>query len=167
MIDTAIARAKRCLATVATAGLLLAGAAGAASAGSCPAGKQVHDGMGQPKSEAPAAGVTDDVIVSTDLAKEPVGVKDRLFRLRKLVVQPGGVVPWHSHGNRPAIIYIISGEITEYASSCAAPIVHRAGEATAETHNTAHWWKNTGAETVVLLSADLFPVDASGDRHMM
>ena len=34
--------------------------------------------------------------------EEAVGVNNRLFRLRRLVVQPGGVVPWHSHGNRPA-----------------------------------------------------------------
>ena len=46
------------------------------------------------------------------------------------------------------------------------PIVHRAGEAATETHATAHWWKNLGKETVVLLSADFFPVAAS-DQHMM
>jgi hypothetical protein len=46
------------------------------------------------------------------------------------------------------------------------PIVHRAGEAATETHATAHWWKNTGSQTVVLLSADLFPSKAP-DEHMM
>ena len=38
---------------------------------------------------------------------------------RKLTIEPGGVVPWHSHGDRPAIIYIAEGEIVEYASNCA------------------------------------------------
>ena len=28
------------------------------------------------------------------------GIKDRKFRMRKLVVEPGGIVPWHSHGER-------------------------------------------------------------------
>ena len=37
-------------------------------------------------------------------------------------------MPWHSHGDRPAIIYIAEGEIVEYASNCAVPIVHKAGE---------------------------------------
>jgi quercetin dioxygenase-like cupin family protein len=110
--------------------------------------------------------VADDVLASINLAQEPANVPGRLLRLRKLTVAQGGVVPWHEHANRPAIIYIISGEITEYASTCAVPIVHRAGETTAETHATSHWWKNTGNETVVLLSADLPPV-ASGDKHMM
>jgi quercetin dioxygenase-like cupin family protein len=136
-----------------------------AQAGGCPEGKAVASGQGQPQSDASAKGVTDTVITSTALAKEPIGIHDRLFRLRKLVVEPGGVVPWHSHGDRPAIIYIISGEITEYASTCAVPIVHRAGESTAETHDTAHWWKNTGTTTITLLSTDLFRF--KDDPHMM
>jgi quercetin dioxygenase-like cupin family protein len=81
------------------------------------------------------------------------------------VVKPGGIVPWHSHTDRPAIIYIISGKITEYRSTCAEPIVHRAGESTAEVKGTSHWWKNTGKETVVLLSADLF--HDKDDPHAM
>jgi quercetin dioxygenase-like cupin family protein len=131
-------------------------AANVAFAGGCPAGKVVASGAGQKESMAAAKDVTDTVIASTDLANEPISIKDRLFRLRKLVIQPGGVVPWHSHGNRPAIIYIIKGQITEYASTCAVPVVHKAGDVTPEQHATSHWWKNTGKETVVLLSADLF-----------
>jgi hypothetical protein len=61
---------------------------------------------------------------------------------------------------------MIKGEIVEYASTCAVPIVHRAGEVATETHAAAHWWKNLGKETVVLLSADFFPVTAT-DHHMM
>jgi quercetin dioxygenase-like cupin family protein len=124
-----------------------------AKAGQCPAGKQIADAT-KPVDYA-AKGVTDTVLAAIDLAKEPVQIQDRRLRLRKLVIQPGGIVPWHSHGDRPAIIYIIQGEVTEYASNCAVPIVHKGGEVTPETHVTAHWWKNTGRETVVLLSADL------------
>ena len=71
-------------------------------------------------------------------------LKDRKMRVRKLTIEPGGIVPWHSHGDRPALIYIIEGEINEYASNCAAPIVHTAGDVAAETHEVAHWWKNLG-----------------------
>ncbi|HEX3346883.1 MAG TPA: cupin domain-containing protein [Acetobacteraceae bacterium] len=137
-----------------------------AQAEGCPADKRVAGGAGQKMSDAKAAGVTDTVIGAINLANEPVAIKDRTFRLRKLVVEPGGVVPWHSHGDRPAIIYIVSGEITEYASTCAVPILHKAGEATEETHETAHWWKNLGTTTVVLLSADLLHA-GGGDDHVM
>ena len=72
--------------------------------------------------------VTDNVLATIDLGQEKIALAGRQLRLRKLVVQPGGVVPWHSHDDRPAMIYIVSGEITEYASNCAVPIVHKAGE---------------------------------------
>ena len=135
---------------------------GIANAGSCPAGKQAADAT-KPVDYGPK-GVTDTVLASIDLAKEPSKIADHKFRLRKLVVQPGGIVPWHSHGDRPAIIYVIQGEITEYASDCSVPLVHKAGDVTPELHGTSHWWKNTGKETVVLLSADLLRDEA--DHNM-
>jgi quercetin dioxygenase-like cupin family protein len=75
--------------------------------------------------------------------------------VRKLTIKPGGIVPWHSHGERPALIYVIEGEIVEYASNCSVPIVHKAGEVARETHVTSHWWKNLGDKTVTLLSFDI------------
>ena len=124
----------------------------AAQAGECPADQTKTD-VRQPVDLKPV-GVTDTVIAMIDVDKEQ-GIKDRNLRMRKLVVEPGGIVPWHSHGERPAIIYIIEGEINEYASNCAVPIVHKAGDVVAETKGISHWWKNLGDKTVVLLSADL------------
>jgi len=124
-----------------------------AFAGQCPADKVVTDAT--KAVSTPASGVTDTVLNAIDLANEPAKIADRKLRLRKLVIEPNGVVPWHSHADRPAIIYIVEGEVTEYASNCAVPIVHKAGESTTEAHATSHWWKNTGAKTVVLLSADI------------
>jgi len=138
-------------------------AATPAMAGACPADKMGVD-VRMPDASA-AKDVTDTVLASLDVAKEPVQIEGRLFRMRRLVIQPGGVVPWHSHGDRPAVIYVESGEVTEYASTCSVPIVHKAGEATPEMHSTSHWWKNTGKVPAVLLSADLLPVKA--DPHMM
>ena len=126
---------------------------GAANAGTCPADKVTTDGQ-KPGATA-HKNVTDKVIASIDLAEEAPKLKDHKFRLRQLVVQPGGVVAWHSHEGRPAIIYIVSGTIVEYASTCAVPIVHDAGDVARETHTTQHWWKNTTKKPVVLLSADI------------
>lgn len=142
--------------TLALAGLLSGSVAlttGAAVAGSCPANKVTTDGQ-KPGATA-HKDVTDSVIASIDLAEEAVKLKDHKFRLRRLVVQPGGVVAWHSHEERPAIIYIVSGTIVEYASTCAVPIVHKAGDVAQETHRTKHWWKNTSNKPTVLLSADI------------
>jgi len=140
--------------TVLVAGIALGATmmASSAFAGECPADQKKADAT-KPVDLKPV-GVTDTVIAMIDVDQEQ-GIKDRKFRMRKLVVEPGGIVPWHSHAERPAIIYIVEGEINEYANNCAVPIVHKAGDVVAETKGVAHWWKNTGNKTVVLLSADL------------
>jgi quercetin dioxygenase-like cupin family protein len=145
----------------------MAFAASVAFAGEGPADKRVADGQGQKPGPSAPVGVTDKVRASTDLAKEPSAIPGRQFRLRQLDIQPGGIVPWHSHNERPAMIYIVSGEVVEYASSCAVPIVHRAGDVAPEKNGTSHWWKNTGNKPAVLISVDLFPGDAKHDEHMM
>lgn len=163
---TSIAPAKLTLRSLLITSALTVGAAlapQAAQAGQCPAGKS-GENLLQPNT-TPAKGVTDTVLSAITLANEPVGIKDRKFRLRRLVIQPGGVVPWHSHADRPALIYVVSGTIVEYSSACAVPIVHRAGEVAAETHVTAHWWRNTGTVPCVLLSADL--LHEGDNEHMM
>ena len=135
----------------------------AAFAGDCPADKVMTDAQ-KPGATKPV-GVDDKVIGSIALAQEAPRLKEHKLRLRRLVVQPGGVVPWHSHGERPAIIYIVSGTIVEYRSTCAVPIVHKAGEVAQEVHTTSHWWKNTSKKQVVLLSADI--LHDKDDPHMM
>jgi quercetin dioxygenase-like cupin family protein len=157
------ANARRIVAAAGLAFGSLVIASGSALAGSCPADKVGVD-VTKPGAMKPKD-VTDDVLAATDLGKEKVGLAGRQLRLRKLVVQPGGIVPWHSHGDRPAIIYIVSGSITEYASTCAVPIEHKAGETTPERSTTSHWWRNNGKVPAVLLSADLF--HDQDDQHVM
>jgi quercetin dioxygenase-like cupin family protein len=163
---TSTRNARRHLIAVAAIAVLSLVAA-AAQAGECPADKVVAHGKGQPMSSEPAKGVTDKVITSTELAKEPVAIDGRLFRARRLDIAPGGVVPWHSHGDRPALILISSGEIVEYASTCAVPITHKAGDITAEKNPTAHWWKNLGTTPVVIYSFDLFRAEDKKNDKMM
>lgn len=138
---------------------------GASFAGECPAGKVASNAVTSGATEP--AGVTDKVIGSIDLGMKAVALKDEQFRLRQLVVQPGGVVPWHSHGERPAIIYVVKGAITEYRSNCSVPIEHKAGEVTTEFGaDLAHWWKNNTRHPAVLLSSDILHSDSS-DKSMM
>ncbi len=134
------------------AALALAGAASPAFAGECPAGQSGTNPLAgaatMPK------GVTDTVLSTVDLGPE-INVPGRSLRLRKLVVQPGGIVPMHSHVDRPALIMTMSGTVTEYRSSCLVPIVHRAGEVAHEAGGISHWWKNTGTTVAVLFSSDV------------
>ena len=98
---------------------------------------------------------------------EPVAISGRLFRARRLDIAPGGVVPWHAHGDRPAQILISAGEITEYASTCAVPITHQAGDITAEKSPTSQWWKTPGWVRVVIYSFDLFGAEDTTNDKMM
>jgi len=166
-ISTTSARQQRRMIAIAAVAVLAAAASIGAQAGECPADKVVADGKGQPMSTETAKGVTDVVVRSTDLAKEPVAIAGRALRARRLDIAPGGVVPWHSHGDRPAQILIASGEIVEYASTCAVPIVHKAGDITAEKSPTSHWWKNLGTAPVVIYSFDLFRVEDKKNEKMM
>jgi len=125
-----------------------------AFAGECPAGKIVADGKGQQDQGMAAKDVTDNVLASIDLAEEHIAAQDHLFRMRRLEIQPGGIVPFHSHAERPALIYVVQGEITEFASTCAEPILHHAGDVSVDA-GRSHRWQNTGKEKVVLISSDI------------
>ena len=127
-----------------------------ASAAQCPAGQELANPLAD-RATMPKD-VTDDVLGSIDLGKE-IGVAGRDLRLRRLVVQPGGVVPFHSHEGRPALIITISGEITEHRTTCGVPITHRAGELSRETNEIGHYWVNNGNTPAVLLSADVKKAD--------
>lgn len=141
-------------AALVVAGLLVSAASiGSAFAGECPADKMTANAR-EPSTEM-AMDVTDNVLAAIPLAEEGPMLADRQMRVRKLVIQPGGIVPWHSHADRPALIYVVEGEIHEYASNCAAPITHVTGDVARETHEVSHWWKNLGSAPVTLLSFDI------------
>jgi quercetin dioxygenase-like cupin family protein len=127
--------------------------AGTAHAGECPADKHMANAT-KPVDHA-VQGVTDTTLGAIDLGKEQAKIAGRELRLRKMVIQAGGVVPWHSHDDRPAVIYVAEGEIVEYASNCAVPILHRAGETRKETNGTSHWWKNHTNAQVDLFIGDV------------
>jgi quercetin dioxygenase-like cupin family protein len=84
------------------------------------------------------------------------GVGELFLRTRRLVVAPGGVVPTHNHDDRPALVYVVSGEIIEHNTVCAVPITWKAGEDSAEFGpGFGHWWENKTDKAVVLISSDV------------
>jgi len=135
------------------AGACALAASGLAHAGECPADQVGVNAL----AGAPTApvGVTDTELSAVDLAHENVHLDQRRLRLRHMTVAPGGVVPLHSHEDRPALIKVDSGEIYENSSKCAVPILHKAGDIAREHLGTKHWWKNTGTQPVELTIADL------------
>ena len=146
---------------------VLAAFAGPTFAGECPADKVGVDVTKPAGAEATTPkGLTDTVLSAIDLAKSGGQFAGYQIRIRKLTIEAGGVVPWHSHSDRPSNIYIISGAITEYRSTCAVPIEHREGDVIPEFGAISHWWRNNTDKTMVLISADLFDAKATDDHAM-
>ena len=114
-----------------------------AFAGECPVDKVL-------KTAQKIDNVTDDSklkgeVVNTVDPSGWRGMKGLMLRTRRLTIKPGGFVPTHSHADRPAIIYIVTGQILEHSTECSVPVVHKAGESIAEFGpNLQHWWENKG-----------------------
>jgi quercetin dioxygenase-like cupin family protein len=124
-----------------------------AYAGECPADKVKVDV--RTTGETAPKDVTDNELQTIDLGPEIQGLDGRRLRFRKLVVEPGGVVPWHDHTDRPALIMTAEGEITEFRSDCSVGVMHKAGDVSKEVRGVKHWWKNEGTVPAVLFAADI------------
>lgn len=106
-------------------------------------------------------GIVDETITAVEIDKPPFNIDGRVLRTRTLTIEPGTVVPWHSHDDRPASMYVVKGELTEYASNCAVPVTDKAGDYVAEGPGLAHWWQNNSDETTVLVATDLLRKEES------
>ena len=91
-----------------------------------------------------------------DLGQELKGMEGRDVRVRLWTMKAGGIVPVHSHVDRPAQIYVLSGEVLEHRSDSDKPHVYRKGDLSVEAEGVIHWWENGGSEEVLLLAVDVF-----------
>lgn len=71
--------------------------------------------------------------------------------LRKVVIQPGGVIRLHDHAGIQGFAYLLSGTALEHRSDCAVPILREPGDVASEHAALTHWWINEGVEPAVLL----------------
>ncbi len=122
-------------------------------AGECQADKAGANAL--PGAATAPVGITDMGLSSIDLSQENVKLPQRRLRIRHMEIKAGGVVPLHSHEDRPALIMVNQGQIFENSSKCTVPILHKQGEISREFLGVKHWWKNESSQTVVLTIADI------------
>ncbi len=101
-------------------------------------------------------GLNAETIGAIDLGPEIEGMDGRTLRLRHWTVEPGGIVPVHSHTNRPAMIYFLEGELIEHRSDTTEPKLHGPGSVSIEALGVAHWWENQGDVPVKMIAVDIF-----------
>jgi quercetin dioxygenase-like cupin family protein len=150
--------------TLVAASLAVLLGSGAAHAGACP---EEHK-LTKPRAieDAPDVATLREILSMVEL-KGWRNISDMLLRTRRLIVLPGGIVPTHQHDDRPSIVTVIVGEITEHSALCAVPILHRTGETTPEFGpGHAHWWENRSSSPVILISSDVVPNEMMNDPHM-
>lgn len=134
----------------------------AAVAGQCPPGKA---GMGMHgESDGIGSAVTGTVLGKRAFGGQTQGPDKRGVRVRRVVVQPRQGVVWHAGTTRPSLIYVAQGEIREYSSDCAVPIIHRAGDLAQHSNAATNWWKNQSHRTVVIVAIEF--VDDTDARRM-
>lgn len=95
----------------------------------------------------PSSGVDSADVALTPLAHDPT----RAVRLRRITVQPGGVIAWHDHTAVQGYAVIVSGTMVELRNTCLDPLIYRAGDIAIEDVETAHSWRNEGEGPAVIL----------------
>jgi len=99
-------------------------------------------------------GVTVEVLGAVDLGPEIEGMEGRELRMRLVTIDPGGVFgPLHDHVDRPGIVYIMQGVITDHRDGIATD--YGPGPGWPEDRNTRHWLENRGSVPAVEISVDI------------
>jgi quercetin dioxygenase-like cupin family protein len=110
---------------------------------------------GQRRQPPPAnVGQSDEALRSLDLTNELDSTKGRPLRMRKITLQPGGALALHNHVDRPAVTYMLQGQMT-YHQEGKPDVVANAGDGFAEGRATTHWGENTGKVPAVWIAVDI------------
>ena len=96
-------------------------------------------------------GVSVRLLATVDLGPEIAGMAGRHLRMRLVTIEPGGVFgPIHDHKDRPGMVYILQGTITDHRNGVAKE--YGPGVGWPEDRSTRHWLENRGTTPAVEIS---------------
>jgi quercetin dioxygenase-like cupin family protein len=99
-------------------------------------------------------GITVELLSTVDLGPEIEGMTGRQLRMRLVTFEPGGVFgPIHDHIDRPGMVYILQGTITDHRNGLETD--YGPGVGWPEDRNTIHWLENRGTIPAVEISVDI------------
>jgi len=100
-------------------------------------------------------GVSQELLATVDLGAEIEGMAGRQLRMRLVTIEPGGVFgPIHDHVDRPGLVYMLQGTITDHRDGVATDY-EAPGVGWPEDRNTTHWLENRGTIPAVEISVDI------------
>ena len=99
-------------------------------------------------------GVTVEALATVDLGPEIDGMAGRKLRMRRVTMEPGAVFgPVHDHEDRPGVVFILQGSITDHRDGAATE--YGPGVGWPEDRHTVHWLENRGTVPAVEISVDI------------
>lgn len=104
-----------------------------------------------------SASIETTVLGTIPLAAYQEALEGGALRAREVVLPPGAKIEAHRHDQRPAVAYVLEGEIVEYRSDSDAPLIRRAGDAYFEGPGLVHWLENVSKSPVRVFSVDIVP----------
>jgi quercetin dioxygenase-like cupin family protein len=109
---------------------------------------------GQRRPPTETVGWSEVELRTLDLSNELDSTKGRPLRMRKITLQPGGLLAVHNHVDRPAITYLLQGQMT-YHQEGKPDLVANPGDGFAEGRATTHWGESTGNVPAVWIAVDI------------
>jgi quercetin dioxygenase-like cupin family protein len=114
--------------------------------------------MGEEQAAPETRGVTSELLGSVDLGPEIEGMAGRELRMRLVTFEAGAVFgPVHDHEDRPGIVYILQGTITDHRNGVATD--YGPGVGWPEDRTTTHWLENRGTTPAVEISVDIVTLE--------
>jgi quercetin dioxygenase-like cupin family protein len=110
--------------------------------------------LGQRQPPTQNAGFSEELLRTIDLTSELPSAAGRTLRMRKITLQPGGALALHNHVDRPAVTYLLQGQVT-YHQAGKPDVVLNPGDGTAEGRASTHWAENTGRVPAVWIGVDI------------
>jgi quercetin dioxygenase-like cupin family protein len=99
-------------------------------------------------------GVAVELLAALELGPEIAAMAGRQLRMRMVTIEPGGVFgPIHDHVDRPGMVYILQGTITDHRDGVARE--YGPGVGWPEDRSTRHWLENRGTTPAVEISVDI------------
>ena len=100
------------------------------------------------------SGVSVELVGQVDLDAEIPGMQGRVLRMRMVTIEPGGVFgPVHTHVDRPGLVYVLAGTITDHRDGGTRE--YGPGRGWPEDRHTVHWLENTTSAPAVEISVDI------------
>jgi mannose-6-phosphate isomerase-like protein (cupin superfamily) len=88
-----------------------------------------------------------------DLASEIDGMTGRVLRQHRTTLEPGGAIRLHDHVDRPEILFVVTGRLTDHQGSESRD--YGPGESYAVGKNNRHWLENRGTEPATFIGTSI------------